>query len=99
MSNLITLPNLGPSSFNTRLPMCGNGAADCLASEQRVWDEIQAAAEEAYDRTSRCSFTSFIAYEMTSTPLGENWHRNVIFRNNRVVPRSITAMMLASDWP
>src|SRR5215471_2583318 len=93
--NLLTLPNLGPSSFNTRLPMCVNGTADCLASEQRVWDEIQAAAEEAYDRTSRCSFTSFIAYEMSSTPLGENWHRNVIFRNNRVVPRPITAIDIA----
>jgi hypothetical protein len=95
--NLLGLPNLGPSTFNTRLPMCVNGEADCLASEQRVWDEMQAAAEEAYDRTSRCSFTSFIAYEMTSTPLGQNWHRNVIFRNDRVVPRPITAIDLARE--
>jgi hypothetical protein len=95
--NLLVLPGLGPSSFNTRLPMCVNGEANCLVSEQRVWDEIQAAAEEAYDRTSRCSFTSFIAYEMTSTPLGESWHRNVIFRNNRVVPRPITAIDIARE--
>ena len=49
--SLLGLPNNGPSTFNTRLPMCVNGEADCLASEQRVWDEMQAAAEEAYDRT------------------------------------------------
>ena len=95
--NLLVLPNLGPSTLNTRLPMCVNGEADCLESEQRVWDEMQAAAEEAYDRTSRCSFTSFIAYENTSTPLGQNWHRNVIFRNDRVVPRPITAIDMARE--
>lgn len=32
---------------------------------------------------------------MTSTPLGENWHRNVIFRNHRVVQRPITAIDIA----
>jgi hypothetical protein len=95
--SLLALPNNGPSTFNTRLPMCVNGEADCLASEQRVWDEMRAAAEEAYDRTSKCSFTSFIAYEMTSTPLGQNWHRNVIFRNDRVVPRPITAIDIARE--
>jgi len=93
--NLLVLPNDGPSTLNTHLPMCNNGESDCIASEQRVWDEMQAAAEEAYDRSSECSFTSFVAYEMTSTPLGENWHRNVIFRNDRVVPRPITAIDIA----
>ncbi|MGH8550731.1 MAG: DUF3604 domain-containing protein, partial [Methylococcales bacterium] len=71
--------------------------ADCSQGEQRVWDEMQQAAEDAYDRSAECSFTSFIAYEMTSTPLGENWHRNVIFRNDRVVLRPITAIDLAQE--
>jgi len=95
--NLAALPNNGPSSLNTRMPMCVNGEADCIASEQRVWDEMQQAAEDAYDRSSECKFTSFIAYEMTSTPAGVNWHRNVIFRNDRVVPRPITAIDLARE--
>jgi hypothetical protein len=93
--NLLVLPNLGPSALNTRLPVCVSGEADCMLAEQRVWDEMQAAAEEAYDRTSKCSFTSFIAYEMSSTPLSQNWHRNVIFRNDRVVKRPITAIDIA----
>lgn len=95
--NLAALPNNGPSSFNTRMPMCNDGESDCIASEQRVWDEMQQAAEDAYDRSSECTFTSFIAYEMTSTPAGVNWHRNVIFRNDRVVPRPITAIDLAQE--
>lgn len=95
--NLAALPNNGPSSLNTHMPMCVNGEADCQASEQRVWDEMQQAAEDAYDRTSECSFTSFIAYEMTSTPAGVNWHRNVIFRNDKVVPRPITAIDLGQE--
>jgi hypothetical protein len=60
-----------------------------------VWTEIQKAAEEAYDRTSDCKFTSFVAYENTSTPLLNNWHRNVIFRNDRVVKRPVNAIDMA----
>lgn len=92
--NLVALPNNGPSSLNTRMPMCVNGEADCNKGEEDVWKEMQMAAEEAYDRSSKCTFTSFIGYEMTSTPAGVNWHRNVIFRNDRVVPRPITAIDL-----
>ncbi len=95
--SVLTLPTLGASSHNMHLPMCVTGEADCAASEQQVWDEMQSVAEEAYDRTSRCSFTSFIAYEMSSTPNGQNWHRNVIFRNDRVVPRPITAIDIARE--
>ncbi len=57
---------------------------DCDASAVSVWREIQAAAEAAYDRTAACSFTSFIGYEHTTSPLGRHLHRNVIFRNERV---------------
>src|SRR5262245_23130868 len=45
--SLIALPNLLASSFNSRLPICVNGEANCLESEQQVWHEMQAAAEEA----------------------------------------------------
>lgn len=93
---IVTLPNLGPSSENSRLPLCNENPAECDSAELRVWDEMQAAAEEAYDRTSTCSFTSFNAYEVSSTPSGTNWHRNVIFRNDRVINRPITAIDMAA---
>ena len=41
-------------------------------------------AEEAYDRSSSCSFTSFVGYEHSGTPDSNAYHRNVIFRNDRV---------------
>ena len=55
-----------------------------------VWQEMQAAAEEAYDRTAACTFTSFIGYEHTPSPLGRHLHRNVIFRNHIVPPIALS---------
>jgi hypothetical protein len=57
----------------THDPLCdtvpGNGDAQlCIDNAQHVWERIQADAEEAYDRSSNCSFTSFVAYEYTATP-------------------------------
>src|SRR2546426_9219557 len=48
--------------------------------------DLQAAAEEAYDRTAACAFTSFVGYEYTASPLGRHLHRTIIFRNERVPP-------------
>ncbi len=64
---------------------CATPGVDCAAESASVWQEMQAAAEEAYDRSEGCEFTSFIGYEHTSSPLGRHRHRNVIFRNH-VVP-------------
>jgi hypothetical protein len=65
---------------------CTLPGVDCDAAAVSVWQEIQAAAEAAYDRTAACSFTSFIGYEHTPSPLGRHLHRNVIFRNDHVPP-------------
>jgi hypothetical protein len=88
----LTMMSLGPNSRNTRLPLCVNNPSECAASELAVWQEMQMAAEEEYDRSRNCTFTTFIGYENTSTPAGTNWHRNVIFRNDRVVKRPINAL-------
>ena len=45
------------------------------------WREIQDAAEAYYDRSAACRFTTFVGYEWTGMPAGDNLHRNVIFRN------------------
>ncbi len=88
----VTVQGLGPISRMTRTPVCENNPDTCASAELKVWDEIRMAAEEAYDRTSACTFTSFVAYEVASTPLGVNWHRNVFFRNDRVVQRPVSAI-------
>lgn len=91
----LTLTNLGAVSKNTNLPVCNNNPELCARAEMEVWNEVQQAAEEAYDRTDDCSFTSFVAYENASTPLLNNWHRNVIFRNDRVVRKPVNALDMA----
>lgn len=68
-----------------RFQFCGPDGSLCYDQARLVWKDIQAAAEEAYDRTAECSFTSFVGYEWTaSVGAGENLHRNVVFRNDKV---------------
>jgi len=66
------------------LPFCMLPGVDCDGAAISVWQDMQAAAEEAYDRTAACSFTSFIGYEHTASLAGRHLHRNVIFRNEHV---------------
>lgn len=63
-----------PENINenpTRLDFCKVAPDDdiglhCLEQATNVWEQIQHDAEEAYDRTAACTFTSFIAYEYTA---------------------------------
>jgi hypothetical protein len=64
--------------------ICGPGYADCTSEAGLVWQYTQAAAEEYYDRTSACEFTTFVAYEWSGNTGQNNLHRNVIFRNDQV---------------
>lgn len=74
------------SMGGTRWAFCGEDGAHCLAAAEVVWSEHRAAAEQAYDRSSSCRFTSLVAYEWTAAPKAAHLHRNVIFRNE-FVPR------------
>jgi Protein of unknown function (DUF3604) len=69
---------------------CAEPGVYCDAAAVSIWDDIQRAAEQAYDRTSSCSFTTFVAYEWTPMPGSANMHRNVIFRNARVPTKPIS---------
>jgi hypothetical protein len=69
----------------SRRGICGKNGRDCERAAASVWRVIRDAAEEAYDRSAACGFTSFVGYEWTATlEDGINLHRNVIFRNDRV---------------
>ncbi len=69
------------SATPTRLGLCGTDDVNCLTQAALVWGDELDAAEEFYDRTSACSFTTFPAYEWTNNLAGYNLHRNIIFRN------------------
>jgi hypothetical protein len=66
--------------------MCGKNDEICLRAALEPWREMQEAAEQYYDRSSECEFTTFVGYEWTGMqPLsGGNLHRNVVFRNANV---------------
>jgi hypothetical protein len=66
------------------LEFCDTPGVDCDTAAISVWQDMQAAAEEAYDRTAACRFTSFIGFENTASLNGRHQHRNVIFRNEHV---------------
>lgn len=69
-----------------RFGFCGDEGRDCLEAARGPWRAMREAAEEAYDRTPACQFSSFVGYEWTKTvETASNLHRNVIFRNS-VVP-------------
>ena len=64
-------------------PMCGDANKYCAPHAAGVWQQIIQAAENAYDRSADCDFTSFIAFEWSgSSSLDSNLHRNIIFRNS-----------------
>ena len=74
----------------TPMPVCFLPGVDCQGADADLWQSIRDAAEEFYDRTSACNFTTLVGYEWTGTPLGANLHRNVIFRNDRVPAHPIS---------
>jgi hypothetical protein len=81
------------SMFGSRWGFCGEDDATCLDAARVVWNEHREAAEEAYDRSAACSFTSIVGYEWTAaTDLGGHLHRNVLFRNERVPDLPISVM-------
>ena len=77
--------------------ICGEDGSACLEASVSLWQNTQEMAEGAYDRTSDCSFTTFVGYEYTGTPRSNNYHRNVIFRNDRVPERAISYIESPTD--
>jgi len=66
--------------------VCGDDGAACRAQSGEVWRRTIEAANAAYDRSTRCSFTALVGYEYTANTGASSQHRNVIFASDRVPP-------------
>ena len=77
--------------------ICGEDGSACLEASRSLWQSTRDMAEEAYDRTSDCRFTTFVGYEYTGTPRSNNYHRNVIFRNDKVPEHAISYIESPTD--
>ncbi len=64
--------------------------SDCDQANAETWQLVQRAAEENYDRSAGCEFTTFVAYEYTEAFDQNNMHRNVVFRNAMVADSPVT---------
>jgi len=64
--------------------LCGKNGERCRAATLSAWQLVQQAAEDYYDRTSSCQFTTFTGYEHSRRDGFFTMHRNVIFRNEQV---------------
>ena len=82
--------SLGVSSADESAKSFACNVSDCDAASLATWERIQQAAEDHYDRSAACQFTTFVGYEYTDAPDAFNMHRNVIFRNESVTPRAIS---------
>jgi hypothetical protein len=76
----VQLSNPNPQRF----AWCRDPQGDCAQRAQSAWQEVQDAAEAAYDRSPACRFTSLVGYEYSSAVEVSNLHRNVIFRSASV---------------
>ena len=61
--------------------LCGEDNARCLARAKSTWRELQ---DIAHEFNNPGVFTTFVGYEWTGNPHGNNLHRNVIYGNDRV---------------
>ncbi len=60
-----------------------------------IWKQVVAIADKYYQPGK---FTTFVAYEWTSTPDNRNMHRNIIFKDSKKVPE-VPFSALDSDHP
>ena len=77
--------------------ICGADGSRCLEAARNYWERTREMAEAAYDRSSSCSFTTFVAYEHSGTADSNAYHRNVIFRNAEAPALPISSFEAPAD--
>lgn len=76
--------------------ICGPNNTLCRDSLKQVWQQTQQDAEQYYDRSADCTFTTFHGYEYSNSEGRSKVHRNVIFRNERVPELPVSSLEQSS---
>ena len=77
---------------------CGPDGERCGRAAESVWEENIRIAEAWNDASAACERTTFVAYEYSSFRMGNNLHRNVIFRNAVVPRRPVSYLDAIREW-
>lgn len=72
--------------------VCGPGNAWCREGALIAWQNMQRAAEQHYDRSADCSFTTFHGYEYSNSAGQSKIHRNIIYRNELVPELPVSSL-------
>jgi hypothetical protein len=91
----IRLAGANPSRWSD---VCGEEGERCRSQSMTTWERIQQAADDAYDRSESCEFTSMLGYEYTGSLSANALHRNVIFRNEVVPETPISVFEEYQPW-
>ena len=89
LSAFLTLRNQATTRPPVRPDFCGPHGSFCVEHGRTTWRKTQAAADRAYEPGV---FTTFYGYEYSpSWPKRGSTHRNVIFRNQTVPDKVVSA--------
>ncbi|MCX2979293.1 DUF3604 domain-containing protein [Halieaceae bacterium IMCC14734] len=93
LGRIFSSGGVGPTAVSVE-EICP-GDPTCTVQGGPVWERIQRAAEQSYDRSADCEFTSFVGYEysLTTPDGGNNMHRNVLFRSAEVLNLPVSARL------
>ena len=72
--------------------VCGEDASECREALLNGWRDNQRIAEKHNNPGGGCEFTTFHGYEYTNNGGMSKVHRNVIFRNERVIELPISSL-------
>ncbi len=78
--------------------VCGADNMRCAAASKAMWQRNIEAAERWNDRSEACERTTFVAYEYSSFRMGQNLHRNVVFKNEVVPRQPISYLDAHREW-
>jgi uncharacterized protein DUF3604 len=91
LGSLVRLASFAVFGQDRSTRVCGEDGSLCRDRAVAVWRDNQLSTEAFHDKSARCEFTAFHAYEYTLAEDAANLHRNVIFKSSTVPQAALSA--------